>query len=156
MNEEFEDIYKSAIRNHAFSVSKAIIKMLEDNEKLNHFVRGDFELAVNFAIDAWNLAIINDEGIIEMGVTSEAKKLKNRAGKNLKQTKDMLYSLIKTKNILYKNVYRLISNYSTAPDAQGRPHLKVVSGQDMPPDYFAHKYREGIFNKIRKSRQPRL
>jgi len=131
--------YQHLAPNTSFSVSRAVMSMIEDNMEVNKFAKGDFELAVNFATSAWNLAIINDDMIISLLVKTVAKELKKEANKSQKQTEAMLISLVNLKNKLYGNVYRIIGDYD-ASFKDGEPYLKIASGQDMPSDHFANHY----------------
>lgn len=144
MSNDFISKYQHLAPNTKFSVSRAIMSMIEDDMETNRFTKGDFELAVNFATSAWNLAIINDDMIISLLVKTVAKELKKEAGKSQKQTETMLMSLVKLKNKLYGNVYRIIGDYD-ASFKDGEPYLKVASGKDMPSDHFANHYRKTLF-----------
>ncbi|TXH55436.1 MAG: hypothetical protein E6Q89_06765 [Bacteroidia bacterium] len=136
--------YQHLTPNTGFSVSRAIMSMIEDNMEINRFTKGDFELAVNFATSAWNLAIINDDMIISLLVKTIAKELKKEVKKSQKQVEAMLIALVKLKNKLYGNAYRIIGDYD-ASFKDGEPYLKIASGQDMPSDYFANHYRKTLF-----------
>jgi|LauGreDrversion4_2_1035121.scaffolds.fasta_scaffold05599_1 hypothetical protein len=141
---KFNNISKVA---HNFSISAAIMSMLETNTELNVFVKGNFELGVNFATRAWNLALINDKVIISLLLMPIAKALKAQIKKPQKQVEAMLWSLIELKQKLYPDVYRLIADYSTKPDANGNPYLRVVSGQDETPEHFTEVSRAQLFGE---------
>lgn len=146
MSKVFINKYQHLTAEASFSMSRAIMSMIEDNIELNKFTKGDFELAVNFATSAWSLAIINDDVIISLLVKKIAKELKQEANKSQKQSEIMLMSLVKLKNKLYGNVYRIIADYD-ATFKDGKPYLKVTFGQDMPSDHFTKHYRKALFGK---------
>ena len=146
MADDFHTKYSSTARNkHEFSVSNAIMTMIETNTILSKFVNVNFDLGINFATKAWNLAIINDWVIIKLLIKIEARELTAQSDKTQKQIEIMLNSLIKLKQKLYPDVYRYIADYSSAPDENGNSYLKLVSGGDEAPDYFATKYRKALF-----------
>jgi len=146
MVDDFYNKYPNVARNkHEFSISRAIMAMVEENIELNKFVNGDFDLGINFATSAWNLAIINDRIMIKLLIKTISKVLKTQSGKTQKQIEAMLNSLIKLKEKLYPEIFRYIHDYSSAPDTHGKPCLRVVSGDNMSSDYFANKYREILF-----------
>lgn len=146
MTDDFYNKYPTAIRDKLeFSVSRAIMSMLENNLELHTLLRGDFDLAANFVTSAWNLATINDRIIISLLIKPVAKELKSQSRKTQKQVEKILCALIALKNKLYPDIYRYINDYSSAPDANGKPYLKVVSTANMDSDYFANKYRKILF-----------
>jgi hypothetical protein len=144
MKDDFYKAYPNT-QKHEFSISKALMSMIETNIELNKFVKGDFEVATKLAVEAWNLALINDKMIIALGIKALSKELKSSTHKSQKQNESILNSLIKLKQELYPNVYRQIIDYSSDPDENGKPYLRVVSGGDLSPNYMADKYREALF-----------
>ncbi|MEN9946070.1 MAG: hypothetical protein RLZZ293_456 [Pseudomonadota bacterium] len=146
MNNNFTKKYQHLTHDDTkFSISSAIMFIIETNHELYIFTEEDFELAVLFIVEAWNLAIINDDEIISILIKKDAKRLKKVANKPQKQIEAMLMSLIKMKKVLYGDVYRIIGDYE-ATFKNDEPYLKIASGKDMPADYFANYYREILFN----------
>lgn len=146
--DDFHEKYdKVAIRRHQFSISQAIMRMLENNLELHSITKGNFELAVNFATTAWNMAIINDLEIIDVFIDDTVKVLKPQVKGSRKQVETILRALVKLKQQLFPNVYRMIMDYSAEPDQNGKPYLRIVSGQDESPEHFAQAFRTKLAGK---------
>lgn len=115
--------------------------MLENNHELHLITKGNFELAVNFVTTVWNMAIINDLEIIDIFINDTVKVLKPQVKGSRKHVESILRALVKLKQQQFPNVYRMIMDYSAEPDQNGKPYLRIVSGQDESPQHFAQAFR---------------
>ncbi|MBP9742092.1 MAG: hypothetical protein KBD37_01905 [Burkholderiales bacterium] len=130
-----------------FSVSKAIIDIMDSDIEIYEFANSDYGVALNIVITAWNAAVINDQPSIQVVVMHMAEKLQPIVNKPQEQIEARLHSLVKLKQKLYPDCYRYITEYSSEKSADGdSADLNVVSTSDVPADYFANIYREILFN----------
>lgn len=154
--DSFNQIYQSylnVIENfneeeaNKFSVSEAIIDIMDRDMEVYEFANSNYGLALNMVVTAWNAAVINDEPSIQVVVKHMAEKLQPLVNKTEEQIESRLHSLVKLKQKLYPDCYRYITEYSSKMAADGdSADLHVESTCDVPADYFANIYREILFN----------